>query len=184
MADFKAFLPIVLKFEGGFSDDPVDPGGATNKGITLKTFSTCAAKILNLEPTLQNLKTLTDDQAGAIYRALYWNAVHGDDIALQQLANILCDFYVNAGSNATKLLQSVMHDMGADLKIDGVIGPASMRALSGLDQIEVYQRYKAGRIAYYQKLAQQQPALSKFLKGWLNRVNSFPDLQETTAGTS
>jgi len=51
-----------------------------------------------------------------------------------------------------------------------------MTALASLDQTDVYRRYKSGRITYYQNLAQSQPPLSKFLKGWLNRVNSFPDL--------
>ena len=176
MADFVLFLPILLKFEGGFSDDPVDPGGATNKGITLTTFTGCAKKLLNIDPTLENLKNLTDDQAGTIYRAHYWNPVQGDETKLQDLANIVCDFYVNAGTNATKLLQRVMNDLGASLTVDGSLGPASMEALATLDQTDVYRRYKAGRITYYKNLAQSQPALNRFLKGWLNRVNSFPDL--------
>jgi type VI secretion system secreted protein VgrG len=51
-----------------------------------------------------------------------------------------------------------------------------MEALAGLNQTDVYRSYKSGRIAYYQNLALTQPALSKFLKGWLNRANAFPDL--------
>jgi lysozyme family protein len=176
MADFSIFLPIVLKFEGGFADDPADPGGATNLGITFKTFSGCAEKILNVQPTLETLRSLTDNQAGAIYQALYWNAVQGDDMPLQDLANIVCDFYVNAGGHATKLLQQVMNECGCAIVVDGDIGPASVRALAALDQTEVYRRYKAGRIAYYQNLVADQPGLSKFLDGWLNRVKSFPDL--------
>ncbi len=176
MADFAVFLPMVLKCEGGFVEHPADPGGATNKGITLQTFSGCARKLLDLEPTLENLRNLTDGQAGVIYRELYWNAVHGAEIALQDLANIVCDFYVNAGSNATKLLQRIMNELGAGIEVDGFIGPASTRALAALDQTEVYRRYKTGRVAYYRDLAREHPDLSQFLKGWLNRVNSFPDL--------
>ncbi len=176
MANFALFLPMVLQFEGGFSDDPVDPGGATNKGITLKTFTGCAEKLLDVSPTLENLRNLTDDQAGILYRTLYWKPVGGDETQLQDLANIVCDFYVNAGVNATKLLQRVLNDLGASLTVDGGIGPASLAALASLDQTEVYRRYKSGRITYYQNLAKSQPALNKFLKGWLNRVNSFPDL--------
>lgn len=177
MASFNEFLPIVLRFEGGFVNDPDDPGGATNKGITLQTFRVCANSLLGLEPTLDNLQKLTDAQAGSIYRALYWNKVRGDEIALQELANILCDFYVNAGTSAAKLLQTILNELGASVDVDGVIGPACMQALAGVDQVEVYGRYKQGRIKHYEDLAQRQPSLAKFLKGWLNRVNAFPDIQ-------
>ncbi|HUB33421.1 MAG TPA: glycosyl hydrolase 108 family protein [Bryobacteraceae bacterium] len=175
MADFDLFLPMVLRFEGGFVNDPDDPGGATNKGITLKTFTGCAEKLLGIEPTLANLQSLSDAQAGAIYRSLYWNLVHGDEIASQSLAAIVCDFYVNSGSHATRLLQSTLNTLGANLVVDGAIGPSSLQALAAANQDEVYQRYKQGRIAYYQGLVQQEPSLGKFLNGWLNRVNSFPD---------
>jgi lysozyme family protein len=173
MATFDIFLPMLLKFEGGYVDDPEDPGGETNKGVTMATFQSCSHELLGVDPTSDNLKALTDAQAGIIYKALYWNKIQGDAIALQDLANIVCDFFVNSGSHATKLLQSVMIDMGASISADGVIGPGSIQALSGLPQVEVYRRYKQGRIAFYQNLGQKFP---RFLKGWLNRVNSFPDL--------
>ena len=51
-----------------------------------------------------------------------------------------------------------------------------MKALKALDQKEVYRRYKQGRIDYYQDLVAKRPSLAKFLKGWFNRVNSFPEL--------
>ena len=178
MADFNAFFPTLLKHEGGFVDDPADPGGATNKGITMGTFKNCAQKYLGIEPTLENLKALTDEQAGKIYKPLYWDKVHGDDMDVQELANILFDFQVNAGANASKLLQRVLNDMGASpaLAVDGAIGKGTMKVLSAMDQKEVYRRYKEGRIDYYKDLVEKRPTLGKFLKGWINRVNSFPDL--------
>ena len=178
MASFDAFFPTMLKHEGGFVNDPVDPGGATNKGITMGTFQNCAKQYLGIEPTLENLKALTDAQAGKIYKPLYWDKVRGDDIELQELASIVFDFQVNAGGNASKLLQRVLNDLGAKppLGVDGAIGAGTMKALKGMDQKAVYRRYKQGRIDYYQDLVAKRPALGKFLKGWLNRVNSFPDL--------
>lgn len=178
MANFDVFFPTVLEHEGGFVDDPVDPGGATNKGVTMGTFKTCARQYLGIEPTLENLKALTDAQAGKIYKPLYWDKVRGDEIELQDLANIVFDFQVNAGASASKLLQRVLNDLGAKppLAVDGDIGQVTMTALKGMNATEVYRRYKQGRIDYYNNLAAQRPALGKFLKGWLNRVNSFPDL--------
>jgi lysozyme family protein len=173
VASFDLFFPLLVRFEGGYVDDPTDPGGETNKGITMATFRQSSLELLGIEPTSDNLKALTDAQAGIIYKALYWNKMQGDAIALQDLANIVCDFFVNAGSQATKLLQTVMIEMGANISPDGIIGPGTIQALSNLAQDEVYRRYKQGRIAYYQSLGQRFP---RFLSGWLNRVNSFPDL--------
>ena len=88
MANFDVFLPILLRFEGGYVDDPTDPGGETNKGVTMATFQQCSHELLGLDPTSDNLKALTDAQAGIIYKALYWNKIQGDAIGLQDLANI------------------------------------------------------------------------------------------------
>ena len=173
MASFDIVLPIILKFEGGYVDDPTDPGGETNKGVTMATFRQCSHALLGLEPTSDNLKALTDAQAGIIYRQNYWRPIQGDSIALQELANIVCDFYVNAGTHASSLLQQVLQTMGANVVVDGCIGPATIQALASLAEDEVYRQYKAGRIAYYQQLGQKYP---QFLQGWLNRVESFPDL--------
>jgi lysozyme family protein len=173
VASFDVFLPILLRFEGGFVDDPTDPGGETNKGVTMATFRTCSHDLLGIEPTSANLKALTDAQAGIIYRALYWNKMSGDAFQSQDLANIVCDFFVNSGTHSTILLQRTLNKMGAHVSEDGSIGPASIQALSGFDQTEVYRQFKQGRIDYYQSLGVRFP---QFLKGWLNRVNAFPNL--------
>ena len=91
---------------------------------------------------------------------------------VNMLANIVCDFYVNAGTHATSLLQQVMKNMGANIVVDGSIGTASTQALAALPQDQIYQAYRQGRIDYYQQLGQKFP---QFLKGWLNRANSFPE---------
>lgn len=173
MASFDIFLPMLLRFEGGYVDNPSDPGGETNKGITMKTFSLCSHSLLGLDPTSANLQALTDAQAGIIYKSNYWNPMQGDSFPLQDLANIVCDFYVNAGTHATSLLQTVMNGLGANVVVDGSLGPASMQALALLDQATVYNQYKQGRINYYQQLGAKYPM---FLQGWLNRVNAFPNL--------
>ena len=173
MASFDLFLPLLLRFEGGYVDDATDPGGETNKGITMAVFRQCSHDLLGIEPTSENLKALTDAQAGIIYRTLYWNKMSGDAIQLQHLANLVCDFYVNSGTHATVLLQRILNSMGAHVTEDGAIGPASIQALNGFSQTEVYRRYKQGRINFYQRLGQRFP---QFAKGWLNRLNTFPDL--------
>ena len=173
MASFDLFLPLLLRFEGGYVDDPDDPGGETNKGVTMAVFRDCSHGLLGIRPTSETLKSLTDAQAGILYKARYWDLLHGDAIHLQDLANIACDFYVNAGTHATTLLQEALNSVGGSLVVDGKIGPATLQFLNGVDATAVYRRYKQGRIQYYHGLGQRYP---RFLQGWLNRVNAFPDL--------
>jgi lysozyme family protein len=73
MANFDLFLPLLLEFEGGYVDDPEDPGGETNKGVTMAVFRECSLELLGIDPTSDALKALTDAQAGIIYKARYWN---------------------------------------------------------------------------------------------------------------
>ncbi|MFC5740925.1 glycoside hydrolase family 108 protein [Dyella tabacisoli] len=178
MANFDMFFPTLLKFEGGFVNDPDDPGGATNLGITMETFNRCANSLLKIAPTLDNLRALTPAQAGVIYKAMYWDRIGGDTIALQPLAEIVFDFNVNAGANAGSLLQRVLNQLSdkPPLAVDGGIGPATLARLAELDQTEVYRRYKQGRVDYYNQLVERRPVMGKFLKGWLARVNAFPTL--------
>ena len=177
MANLEQFFPHLLRFEGGFVNDPADPGGATNKGITLITFQHYADKLLGVAPTLENLRSLSDAQALKIYKVGYWDPLHADDIADQLLAEIVFDFHVNAGAAAVRVLQGALNDAGArpPLEPDGVMGPGTMQALRSADQAGLYRSYKQRRIDYYRNLVARKPALAKFLNGWLNRVNSFPD---------
>lgn len=180
MADFDKYFPTLLSFEGGFVNDPADLGGATNKGITMKTFMAQAPKLLGIaSPTLNDLKALTDEQAKRIYKTCYWDAVHGDEIEFQLLAEIIFDFYVNAGAPAVRQLQHVLNDLSTTpcLPADGVIGKNTLIMLKKIDQHVVYTMYKHWRINYYRNLVAARPSMQKYLKGWLNRVNSFPDLQ-------
>jgi lysozyme family protein len=180
MALFDIALATTLPLEGGYVDNPSDPGGETNLGITMKVFMVTAHPLLGIDPTSENLKRLTPAQAGIIYKANYWNPVQGDALVLQELANILFDFYVNSGTHASSLLQRVINTLGAEpaLVVDGSLGQGTLNALALLSQNDVYAAYKQGRIAYYQSLGVKYPM---FLKGWLNRVNKFPDLPAAAA---
>jgi len=177
MASLERFFPHLLRFEGGFVNDPADPGGATNKGITLATFQRYATPLLGVAPTLDNLRALSDVQAFSIYKVGYWDPLHADEIVDQPFAEIFFDFHVNAGAVAVRVLQGALNDTGSKprLAADGVMGPGTLEALHGSDQTGLYRIYKQRRIDYYRDLVARRPTLTKFLNGWLKRVNSFPD---------
>ena len=96
-----------------------------------------------------------------------------DEFQLQDLANIVCDFFVNAGTHATLLLQQILNSVGAHIIEDGIIGAATITALNASDSLAVYRQFRQGRINYYQNLGKKFP---RFLNGWLDRVNAFPNL--------
>lgn len=167
MADFEQSIGIILKHEGGFVNHPSDPGGATNRGITFNLFKQYA-KSLELSDDIYSLKVLTEDQAKFIYREHFWNPMRGNDIINQNIADILFDGYVNMGGKAIKLMQK---EAGAEA--DGTIGPGSLQAINNANARILFQGYKDARIKFYKDLAEKKPKLQVFLKGWLNRINSF-----------
>lgn len=180
MADFNKFLPTLLRNEGGWVDDPADPGGATNKGVTFAVFKE-HANMLKITPTIDSLKRLTDEQAGKIYKTLYWDNIRGDEIPFQPLANIMFDFHVNAGAHAITLFYQILNSMGSHVNVSHVMDARAMDVLRHHDVTDVYMHYKHGRKAYYISLVHSHPALKKFLKGWLARVDRFPDFNDASA---
>ncbi|APG05961.1 N-acetylmuramidase [Luteibacter rhizovicinus DSM 16549] len=181
MADFNSYFAPLLMSRGGFVNDPADPGGVSNKGIDIGSFQQCAQRLLNIPPTLDNLRALTDAQAATIYKALYWDKVRGDEIAFQPLANIVFDFQVIAGANASRLLQRVLNGLGATppVAMNGEIDAATLVALRQVDAVAVYAAFKQGRKDYFKDLVAKRPPMNKFLKGWLTHTDSFADLPAT-----
>ena len=138
-------------------------------------FAHVAHPLLGLDPTSANLKALSAAQAGIIYRANYWNIVRGDSLDSQELANNVFDFYVTSGTHSSSLLQRVINDLGntPPLVVNGILGDATLAALKNLPASEVYAKFKQGRIDFYTALGVKFP---RFLKGWVKRASSFPDL--------
>lgn len=167
MARFSEAIPIILKHEGGFVNHPSDPGGATNRGITFKLFKRYAVS-LGLNPTVEDLKNLTEEQAEEIYFQEFWQPMKGDEIESQQIANIVFDGFVNMGGRALKLFQKE-----AGVTPDGKIGPITLSIVNNSNETVLFTGYKDARIDYYKRLVDRKPQLGVFLKGWLNRINSF-----------
>lgn len=167
MADFEKAVTIVLKHEGGYVNHPSDPGGATNRGIIFTLFKRYAIQ-LGVLPTLDALKSLTEEQAKTIYRQEFWDRMHGDSFASQAVAEIVFDGLVNHPGRALKMLQK---EIGVEA--DGVIGNNTLAILNGSAPEIVFNGYKDARIKYYTDLAARKPNMKVFLAGWLNRINSF-----------
>lgn len=178
MADFEKAIGQVLRWEGGLVNHPNDPGGLTNRGITIGVFQKYALPVLGVMPSIEALEMLTEAEAKAIYRQVFWPWITGDQIKSQDVANIYFDAFVNMDKGAVAVMQRTLNAMGARLAVDGIHGPLTLAAINAADSVQLFNNFKAARIKYYKDLAQQRPAMAVFLQGWLNRANSFVDLLE------
>ena len=154
---FANCLPIILASEGGFVDDPRDPGGATNLGVTLTTLSGW----LGRPATVAEVRALTPATVAPLYLARYWNAAHcGDCPAGVDL--MVFDEAVNQGAGrAIRTLQSAV-----GLVADGAFGPNTLGAVGAADPATTVKAIAARREADYRAL----PTFNHFGKGWLARV--------------
>lgn len=165
---FHRCLAEILKWEGGYVDDPQDPGGATNLGVTLGTLS----DRLDRPATKADVRALTGDAVAPIYRDRYWNAIRGDDLPAG-VDLITFDAAVNSGpGRAARWLQTVV---GVDA--DGKIGPATLAAVRASDVVSVIDTIFARREAFYRSL----PTFVRFGKGWLRRLIGMTELARTWA---
>jgi lysozyme family protein len=150
-------LDRVLQYEGGWSDHPSDPGGATMKGVTLATYSS----FLGRPATEAELRAIPDDHLQKIYRRDYWDKVKGDDLP-GGVDLAVFDFAVNSGvSRASKYLQ---REVGTSQ--DGIIGPQTLSALAGRSPANVAANLCDSRLAFLKGLS----TWPTFGKGWSNRV--------------
>lgn len=168
---FEACLPIILASEGGFVDDPQDPGGATNLGITLAELSAWRGRVC----TIADVEALTVADVAPIYQADYWNVTH----CSQWPAGVdLCvfDCAVNEGpGQAVRTLQRA-----AGVVADGEVGPATLAAVARSDVPTLIKRIEAIRDAFYESLK----TFPRFGKGWLARDGRTQALALQMAGAA
>jgi len=144
--------------EGGWSNHPKDPGGATMKGVTQRTYD--ADNKRRGVPT-RSVKHITDAEVTAIYDGQYWDTIRGDDLP-GGLAYCVFDASVNSGpARAAKWLQRAL-----GVTQDGVIGVQTLAALIGRDLKEVIDQYCDYRLAFMKRLKHW----STFKNGWTRRV--------------
>jgi uncharacterized protein (TIGR02594 family) len=165
-AAFARALAHVLEMEGGFSDDPHDPGGPTNQGITLAVFAAWKGTPLSeasYAALKGELKRIPSTMVRDIYGARYWAPAHCTEMPAP-LAFFHFDAAVNHGvTGAMRLLQRAV---GTD--VDGEIGPLTRAAIVRLPMEQLLQRYAEVRRARYRAL----PHFWRFGRGWLKRVET------------
>lgn len=162
LANWSRVVPLILQTEGGFVNDPQDPGGATNLGVTIGT-----AKALSLDINhdgkvdIIDIKLLQPADAAKVYKRFYWDALQGDLLPLG-LDYATCDFGVNSGvSRAAQFLQQIV---GAS--VDGHIGPETLGKIEKVDVESAISLLCDHRLAFLKVL----PTWPRFGAGWGARV--------------
>jgi lysozyme family protein len=155
--NFRRSLAHVLKHEGGFVNHPRDPGGATNKGVTIATYR----RYIKPNGTVRDLRAITDAEVAKVYKEHYWDAVAGD-LLPDGVDFAVFDFAVNSGpSRAIRHLQSA-----AGVEADGKLGQLTMSAVEARVPQTLIERICDSRMGFLRGLK----TWSTFGKGWTRRV--------------
>lgn len=173
----------ILKTEGGFVNDPDDPGGPTNYGVTLKTLHRLGHDLdQNGRVDIADLKRLSPDQAVQIFVQEYFYKPQIDQLPHMLHAPVF-DMYVNAGAHAIKVLQRTLILFDAVVSVDGVIGPITINATQMVARSapeHLVDAYGIERVNYYLSLADARPNMRKYARtrsgekgGWIKRAERF-----------
>lgn len=191
MADIKNFIPFFLKKEGGFTNDPTDRGGATNKGVTIATYEAYCKKKGLPRPSVADLKHISDAHWYDIIKTMFWDKWRADDIHSQKVANILVDWALTSGIHGIKKPQALL-----GVVADGIVGNKTLSAVNFADPDQLFEAIFKERVkfingvvsrsvaAYEKKIGRKATekelfkyTQKRFLSGWMNRLNDIKKLR-------
>jgi len=173
MADFKQAYDLMIAHEGGYVNDPADPGGETYKGVARKMHSKWLGwHIIDLLKRQSGFPSNLDAHAelqgeiSLFYEGQFWDTLKADDITDQEIANTIFDFGVNAGIATTASLAQMI----VGVKADGVIGPKSIAAINAFNPSHFLAAFTVAKIARYINIVKKRPSSRKYFYGWICRA--------------
>ena len=158
IANLEQAMKLVLAHEGGYSNHPADPGGATNLGVTQKVYDAYRQR---KGQKLQSVRAIGTEEVNTIYKRQYWDAVKADDLP-SGLDYAVFDYAVNSGpARAIKDLQRVV-----GVAVDGVVGNVTLAAIQQQDVFAIIDGLCERRMAFLRSLK----TWKTFGRGWASRV--------------
>lgn len=183
MQDIRAIAKQIIAREGGFVDDPDDPGGATKHGVTLHTLRRLGLDLDgDADVDRSDVERVSVALAEEIFIRDYFERPRISELPSVLHATVF-DMQVNAGASAIRLLQKLVSLMGHPCSVDGVIGPKTLGAVQaahGVAPDHLADAYGIERRNYYFALADRRPSARKYVVtrvggkgGWITRVEEF-----------
>ncbi|WP_435258840.1 holin-associated N-acetylmuramidase [Thioclava sp. FR2] len=183
MKSVKEIAEEIVSREGGFVNDPDDPGGATKFGVTLQTLRRLGIDVTqDSRIDVSDVRSLTRADAVAIYIEHYFHRPGLGNLPESIQASVF-DMYVNAGLNAVKVLQRLCTSMGFPCDPDGMVGPETIRAVQNACDAapqHLNDAYGIARRNYYYAIADARPQSRKYARrrdggkgGWIIRAEEF-----------
>jgi len=177
MTSFAKAMAFTEQWEGGFIDDPIDPGGATKYGISLRFLRGLSPELGDVDGDgdidADDILALTPERASGLYRAHFWDPL-GLDHAHVLLALPLFDTAVNMGCRrAVTICQETVRDLGVPVTVDGIMGPITREAcllVLKCRHREIGDRFCMRRCWHYSGIVEANTKLSRFMRGWVNRT--------------
>ncbi|WP_228422290.1 glycosyl hydrolase 108 family protein [Chryseobacterium aurantiacum] len=170
---FKKVAPIILKHEGGYKNEPAkDKGDPTNRGISWPVWQKYAKEDLGVEPTKENQKKLTEEQATIIYRKRYWEPKGYCEINNLRVALMVYDWSITSGGAIKQVQKLLVDEFNQSIAVDGGMGKQTANALNQpQDQEKLLTRISEIRKAYYDYGASQNWFSQDYLNGLKIRVD-------------
>ena len=170
MADVRKLAPFILKWEGGFVNDPDDLGGATNMGVTIGIWKSCGYdKDGDGDIDVDDLHLLTrEDVVNRVLKPHYWDRWKADEIKSQSVANILVDWVWASGAHGIKIPQRLL-----GVTVDGIVGPKTIAAVNAKNPRELFDMIKIARFDFIEDICRKRPTNNKFKRGWMNRIHDI-----------
>lgn len=181
MDNFDKSIKTILIHEGGYTNDPIDPGGATNFGISLRWL---AQKGLigdmdgDGDVDAEDIKLLSTEKASELYRIYWWDKYKYYNIIDDSLATKIFDMSVNMGPvRAHKIVQQSINKVisigingFSELKVDGIFGPKTLSAVNSLAKLQLIPEIRENQKKFYLRLIARNHDFEKYRTGWIRRA--------------
>ena len=183
MPSVQAIAREIVAREGGYVNDPDDPGGATNHGVTIHTMRRLGLDLDgDGDVDARDVRKLDREGAVDIFVDHYFRRVRIAELP-EALHATVFDMYVNAGANAVKILQRLLREMDHAVAVDGLIGPRTVAAARAAWEAApdfLADAYGIARRNYYYALADRRASSRKYARrrdgakgGWIRRAEEF-----------